>query len=366
MKRGITLTDLVDILKFILENGSWGLVIILIGVIVYFIINPDKVEKWSSMLARMFSFLGKNIEKQYISKDIQFKINSYGKEMNKECNDLVPYKTEIKFINPSVFKKESCQHVKEKVIIFMKDRHNQDENFIIAAMLSTEKTLIPNSRIYVEKNLMKSVDLQFVKNLIVSKNKSILNSYVDKYFSPEIQKKKVLNENVQILEKMTERGIFTRILLQELKSYGVNFYPRSTNQMITKETKAFFKSLKELAYKKPQEDVNLQFNGSFIKVSFILIGISSRVFTLRGINTDPYKQRAFICEDDGIKTIYILAWGVNTIAAKKLAEILALLPDRFEKASENEFKVKINDNKKIEAISIRFRILKNYEEYQSS
>lgn len=361
MKREILVTELTDVLEFILENGSWGIVIILVGLIIYFIINPEKVEKWSSIFARVFSFLGKNIEKQYISKDIQFKINSFGKEINKECKDLIPYKTEIKFINPSGFKKESCQHVREKVIIFMKDRHNQDENFIKAAMVSTEKTLIPNSRNYIDKNLMKSVDLQFVKNLIVSKNKSILNSYVDKYFSPEIQKKKVLNENVQILEKMTERGIFTRILLHELKSYGMNFYPRSTNQMITKETKAFFKSLKELTYKKHQEDVKLQFNGSYIKVSFILIGIASKVFTPRGINTDPYKQRAFMCEDEGIKTIYILAWGVNTIAAKRLTEELALLSDRFEKVSENEFIVKIYDNKKIKAISIRFRILKNYQ-----
>ncbi|NVM19858.1 MAG: hypothetical protein HWN80_19300 [Candidatus Lokiarchaeota archaeon] len=355
------MTDLTDILDFILENGAWGIVIILVALIFYFIINPEKVEKWSSMLAHAFSFLGKNVEKQYISKDIQFRINSFGKEINKECDDLVPYKTEIKFINPSGFKKESCQHVKEKVIIFMKDRHNQDENFIIAAMVSTEKTLIPNSRIYVDKNLMKSVDLQFVKNLIVSKNESKLNSYVDKYFSPEIKKKKVLNENVQILERMTERGIFTRILLQELKSYGMNFYPKSTNQMITKETKAFFVSLKDLAYKKHQEDVKLQFNGSHIKVSFILIGITSKVFKPRGINTNPYKQRAFLCEEDGIKTIYILAWGVNTIAAKMLTEELALMPDRFEKVSQNEFKVKLNNKKKIEAISIRFRLLKNYE-----
>jgi len=353
------MTELTDILEFLKKNGAWGIVIILIGIIIYFIINPEKVEKWSSMFARAFSFLGKKIEKQYISKDIQFKINSFGKEINKECKDLIPYKTEIKFINPSGFKKESCQHIREKVIIFMKDRHNQDENFIKAAVMSTEKTLIPNSRNYIDKDLMKSVDLQFVKNMIVSKNKSKLNSYVDKYFSPEIQKKKILIENVQILEKMTEQGIFTRILLKELKAYGMNFYPKSTDQKIIKETKSFFESLKELAYKKHHEDVKLQFYGLYIKVSFILVGITSKVFKPRGINTEPYKQRAFLCEDEGIKTIYILAWGLNTVAAKRLTEELLITPNRFEKVSENEFKVKIN-NKKIEAVCIGFKILKNF------
>lgn len=353
------LTEFKDILDFLVNNGSWGIIIILFGIIVYFLINPDKVEKWSSIFSKMFSFFSTNIEKKYISKDIQYKINSFGKDINEECTDLVPYETEIKFIKPSSFKKESCEHIKEKVIVFMKDRHNQDENFINAALMSTEKTLIPNSRLYIDKNLMRSVDLQFIKNLTISKNKSKIATYVNNYFAPEIKKKKILRENIQTLEKLTEQGIFTRILLQELKDYGMIFYPKSSNQSIIKESRNFFDSITELANKKHHEDIKLHFKGDQIKVSFILIGISSTVYRKGNINIEPYKQRIFKCEEDGMKTVYILAWGRKKGAVKKLSENLDLMPERFEKLSEHEYKIELNNKKRMEAICLRYKILSN-------
>ncbi len=353
------MSEFTGILKFLSDNFPWAIVIVLIVILIYFIINPEKIEKWSSIFARIFSFMSNKIEKHYISRDIQYKINSFGKEINKECQDLIPYKTEIRFINPTGFTKESCQHCEDKVIILMKDKHNQDENFVKAALISTENTLIPNSRNYVEPTLMKSIDLQFVKNLIFSENKNKLSFYIDNYFAPEIQENNILEGNIKVLEKLTEQGIFAKILLQELKDYGMVFYPNTPNNKIIKETKDFFENLRELAFKKHHEDVKLIFEGINIKVSFLLIGKTTKIFKPRGINISPYKQRIFTCEEIGINIVYILAWGINIVAARKLSDELDLMPDRFQKLSESSYKIKINKREKLDAICIRYRLLKN-------
>jgi len=102
--------ELEEIINIIQTNVSWFIVILLIFLVLYFLLNPEKAEKWGSILLRVFSFVGKKVEQQYISKDIQFKLNSFGKEINNECKDLIPYKIEIKFINPASFRKDSYEH----------------------------------------------------------------------------------------------------------------------------------------------------------------------------------------------------------------------------------------------------------------
>ena len=353
------MSDLVDILDFLAKGTPWAIIIILIGLLIYFLINPEKMEKLSSLISKLFSFTNYKIEKHYISKDIEYKINSFGKDVNEECEELIPYKTELKFIKPSSFKKESCEHLEDKIIIFLKDRHNQDENFIKAALISTEQTLIPNSRHYIDPMIMRSIDLQFVKNLIISKNRNRLNSYIDSIFAPELEKSNVIEENIQVLERLSDQGIFTRILLQELKDFGMIFYPRSATKSVINESKEFFTVLREIAHKKHHEDVRLNFIGNNIRIGFVLIGIPWKVFSAKGIDTGPYKQRIFKYEEDGIRILYLLGWSSKIDPTKKVSQEIDLIPERFEKISESYYKVKLNNNKKIEAMCVRYRVLRN-------
>ena len=77
-----------------------------------------------------------------------------------------------------------------------------------------------------------------------------------------------------------------------------------------------------------------------------------------GIDIDPYIKWILTCEESGYKTIYLLAFKMNIIAAKKIEKFLDMMSDRFEKVSESNFNVKIN-SKVLPAICIRYYILKN-------
>ena len=310
------------------------------------------------MFYRFFASLSVKMEKSHISKDIQYKLNSYRKKVNKECEGLIPFKTEIKFINPSSLRSEIVRHKDNKLILIMKNRKNQDENFVKAALISTEKSLIPNARRYIDKTLIKSIDLQFVKNLILSNKKILLNYFIDRCLSPELRKNQELENYLRILEKLSKRGVFTRILLQELKDYGMNFYPEILNEKHFKEPRNFFKVLEELAYKKHQIDINPNYLGNFIKVSIVLIGRPEVIFKPGGIDIGPYINWILKCEETGIKTIYLLAWGKNIIGIERICRHLSLLPDRFKKVSDSNYNVRL-ENKELVTKCIRYYVLKN-------
>ncbi len=298
------------------------------------------------------------MEKAHISKDIQFKLNSYRKEMNKECEDLIPYKTEIKFVRPTSIRHEIIKYRDKKLIIIMKNKKNQDENFIKAALISTEQSLIPNARRYIDNQLMRSIDLQYVKNLIVSNKKILMNYFIDKCLGPELKDNENLETSLRILQKLSERGVFTRILLQEFKEYGMNFYPALSKEEYLKEPKNFFGALKELANKEHQVDINPDFIGKYIKVSLILIGRPHVIFRHGEIDVGPYINWIFKCEEKGAKTAYLLAIGKNILAIKRINKQLDLMPNRFKKSSESNFNIQF-DNKQFKARCTRYYFLNN-------
>lgn len=357
-KKVSKISDLKSLIDLIIIGSPYVFVVILLYIVIQFILNPEKAEKWGAILSKAFSAVSTKMEKIHISKDIQYRFNTFRKEINRECNDLVPYKTEIKFVKPANIRKDRVEHKDDKVIIVMKDRKNQDENFVRAAILSTDKILIPNSRKYIDNHLMKSIDLQFIRNLILATNKSKLNFFIEKWLAPELKNDVELENKVRILDKLTELGVFTRILLQELKDYGLVFYPRLPDSKYFKEPNEFFETLQELANKQHQIDIKPDYIGKYIKVSMVMVGRPGTVFKSEGIDIDPYIKWIFTCEEFGYKTIYLLALKMNITAVKKIEKFLDMMSDRFEKVSESNFNVKIN-NKALPAICIRYYILKN-------
>ncbi len=343
----------------------------LVFLLIYFILNPEKAEKWKSIFAKLFSFTrNRKIEKIHISKDIQSKLNIYRKKINKECKDLIPFKTDIRFLNPLSFDKESIEHHENKVILILKNSKNQDENFVRATKFSVENTLIPNSRRYINPLLLKSLDMQFIKNLISKVDKSKLNFYLDNYFFLELENNTHLEDIINTLDILTEGGAFTRILLNELKQYGSQLFPRKSTDEYYEEVDGFFKMIKEFAYKKSGEDINPNYNGKFINASIVMIGKSFKLYTKNGdVNTTPYMNWIFNCEDKGIKSIYLLGRDSTIIAVQMISSLLDLMSERFQMISKSVYRIKtgnknvykslLRKEKKSKAICIHYLINNN-------
>ena len=323
---------------------SWSLTGVFAIILIHFLFHPEKIEKWVALIAKLFSFTSKKVEKIHISKDIQSKLNIYRKGVNKESEGLVPFKANVKFINPMSFGEDRVEHHEDKVIIIMKNRKNQDENFVKASLFCVENTLIPNARRYVDPQLMKSIDLQFVKNLIADVDKAKLNYYIDNHLSIQLENNNELVENINILDLLSETGVFTRIFLKVLRDYGLQHFPHPSIPEHYEEPRIFFEKIKEFANRKSGEDVNPTLEGKHIKISIIMIGRPTKVFTETGdVNVSPYMKWIFSCEDKGINSIFLLARDRTIIAAKHITYLLDLMPDRFEMVANSVYSVKIKN-----------------------
>ena len=76
------------------------------------------------------------------------------------------------------------------------------------------------------------------------------------------------------------------------------------------------------------------------------------------IDIGPYINWILKCEENGLKTIYLLAMGRNVKATEKICNHLNLMPSRFQKISESNYNMEINKKTHITKC-IKYKIVNN-------
>src|SRR5437879_5298158 len=99
--------------------------VVLVGIIIYMLKNPEKVERWSSIFARLFSKISKKAERHSVSADIQSRLSSYIR--NYAVEGVLPYGLRFKWIDGANFD----SYVKDGDVIVIMDVHqNNARNFV--------------------------------------------------------------------------------------------------------------------------------------------------------------------------------------------------------------------------------------------
>ena len=112
-----------------------------IGLIIYMIAHPEKIEKWHGLFARLLSFISKRAERQSVSSDIQARLYSFIKSFH--LDDVLPYKIRFKWITGSNFE----SYVNEGEVIIIMDNHkNNARNFVNAIVAYTTQAFLPSVR----------------------------------------------------------------------------------------------------------------------------------------------------------------------------------------------------------------------------
>jgi hypothetical protein len=157
-----------DWLTFILTSISW--VALFISLLVYFIKNPEKVEKWYSIFARSLSFISLKLEKSAVAKDIEADINGFLRDFTPQTREhILPYGVKIKWVKSTTreaFIKEG------KVIIKMRYHKNQAKNFLYTMLEWVNKGLIPEARDLLDKIVLRAADLVFINSILTKKKEA--------------------------------------------------------------------------------------------------------------------------------------------------------------------------------------------------
>lgn len=299
---------IIEILKSLHQYGVFYLVLIFL--FIYFLRNPEKVEKWHSLLYRLFAWTNKKIARKYVASNIQAKIGEISKKINYEVEGALPYGIDIKWTNAENIESE----VKEgKVIILMKDYHNQSINLARAALAYVQEGLIPQARPYVEKTLMKSIDYITARNIVAGNTGSV------RYLNDEIIEKERSDPNLDLwLKKINEidnQGLLTRMVFQDFQEYLTPLYPTDPTDPVIKETTNYVDYIHQFITRRPEEREVPPFSSAMFPIEIVPVAIREKI---EALGFEPYLKFVEGALLKGRKRFHIIAAGKANIELAKL------------------------------------------------
>lgn len=292
---------------FLATSAFW---LPIVALLLYFIKNPEKVEKWYSIIARSLSWISLRLEKSGVAKDIQSDINSFAKNIDSRTSKhVVPYGVKIKWISGTtrqVFVKNS------RVVVKMQHHQNQAKNFLYALLEWVNKGLIPESRHLIDKTVLRAVEFAFINKVLTEKKRfDTRQLFLDGVFEPEATKGSLLERYTSIFNKLDRRGEFVGIVLHEFSSLGRREGTTISDKEIRSETIGFTNMLEKLSRKQSKKDATPDYNAVHIKCSIVLIARPEN-YLMYGLS--PYLNWINKCCTKGIKSFYVCAIGDTNIS----------------------------------------------------
>jgi transcription antitermination factor NusA-like protein len=294
--------------------GGGGLVAFLV---IWGLKNLDKVEVLAAWFYRTFSWAYGKWVYSKAATEIQAAMNGVGEAINKESEDALPHAMKVEWAKTAQDAEAFLRN--GEIIITMAPSPNRDRNLVVSTLVYLGKGLLPRSRPYVDKTLMRATDFTVAKRVFMSAGQSMaMPFFFENYLEPAMQKEPELRHYCMVLDELEKAGFFTRILLKQLCYLGDKVFPATPDEATLKETRDFAAFLTDIASKKRGEPVlgGLAFVRSRIRASVMLV---AREETKKW-GTEAYDRRTKIHMNSGVENMYILARGAENIS---LAEQVA-------------------------------------------
>jgi hypothetical protein len=276
----------------------------------YLLKNPEKVEKWGSILYKIGAYVSEKSEKRYMATNIQYTINEARKELGLG-GDVISYGLNVKWTEENSVEIDLKEN---NVIVMLKPFGSQSKNLANVISLYIPNTLLPKARKYVDDYLMKGIDYIFGKNFLI-KNPTALDYYVDNESKNHTAK---IKEYINKIDKLNESGKLSRILVQEFKNFNT-LYPQDPSEFQKEDSINLFNTIYQFEILDPGESIDgagIHISENF-KMAVVPVGRSQTL-----IDSGIEKHLIFILEHipKGIKNFYIVGAGVNIRYAKSLTE----------------------------------------------
>ncbi len=294
--------------NFFIALWSAGGSISLLGtlyIIVQLIVNPDKVEKWASIINKILADVGgifKFAHRNYVKYDLQSRINIFTKEVASSAPYLEDTKIAIEWTDTTIDREAFMQN--GKAIIRLRRDDPEDLNFVHGAYWSVSTQLLPKVKRYISDTQKKAVDLYVTAKVIEQEKYHVIDHFLEHYLHPNIEKSDKLREIFDNFRTIDRYGAFYPVFLQELYFLSMKVYGSPKNSQIIVEVTRLADFLHRFATRTVGDDSDSHFLGEYCKFGIVIVGTGATM-SLRG--TDPYVnyiKKALLPKD--VETIYIL------------------------------------------------------------
>ena len=297
---------MVDILIWLSQYGGWGLLLIVIILIIVFY---DELEKLIAKLYDLFSWVSAGWRRRAVKADIQSKVNSFSRVIDKEAPNIMPYNMKLQFVKEI----DRAEMLREKnlVLVRIRDRRHDDKNFVHAMLTFCPVGVLPASRPYLDDVLSDAIDFTITRKFLSAiRYQGALNYLHKEVIEPEIAEKPELDKLCAILDHLDEQGLFTKVVLRELRDFGTKIGSRYPTEAHKQEARQFVEYMDTIATRTPQEATQTKFQGTYISMNFVFIGTSLKI-KMEGCV--PYLDAIRWDKSVGLEKIYIAArdWAID-------------------------------------------------------
>lgn len=301
-----------ELLSWLSQYGGWGLLTII--VILIFVLY-DRFERPIAKIKDLLSGIGPSWRRHGIKADIQSRINLFSRSVDKELPNVMPYNMKLKFVRE--IDRAELRRGKKLVLVRIRDRRHDDRNFVHAMLAFCPVGVLPASRPYLENCLCEAVDLTVTRKFLNAiKYQSALNYLYKDVIEPKAKENPDLDKLCIILDRFDEQGLFTRVVLRELRDFAAKVNTRYPTDAHKNETRQFVDYMDAIAKRQPGEKCETEFMGNCISMRLIMVGT---VDTLATKGIVGYLQAIQWAKGMNIDRVYIAARDKHIDDAERTA-----------------------------------------------
>lgn len=288
------------LINWLSEQGVWGLLVV---VVILFIILYEKLERPIAKIKDLFSWVGPSWRRRSIKADIQSSVNLFSQSMDKEVPNTMPYNMKLKFV--SEIDRAELMRDKSIVLVRIRDRRHDDKNFVHAMLAFCPVGVLPASRPYLDDLLGDAIDFTVTRKFLNAiQYQSALNYLYKEVIEPETREKPELDKLCTILDRFDEQGLFTKVVLRELRDFAAKVRSRYPTDAHKSETRQFVDYMDVIAKRQPGERCETDFMGNCISMRLMMVGTIDTLAT-KGIA--GYLQAIQWAKGKNIERVYIAA-----------------------------------------------------------
>jgi len=230
----------------------------------------------------------------------------------------MPYSVKLKYVRG--MERGELLAQENLVIVRIRDRRDDDKNLVHAMLAFCPSGLLAQSRPYFEKPLSDAIDYTVTRKFLDGlKQYSALAYLYEGVILPALEANADLQEFCRIFDRLDEQGLFTKVILRELRDFGARLGSRFPETAHRKEAKEFVKYMDVIATRAPGEECKTHFQGNFVSMGFVWIGRSEKIASTGAVQ---YIQAVQWKRNMGIRRIYIGARDTFIEPATRVAYLV--------------------------------------------
>ena len=266
----INFNIILPISLFIVAFGTIG------RIIFWFFLNPDKAESLWAGICRLFRWLSRNAEYQYVKYNIQSKVNNFVMLIRKNLPNYDIQTVKLEWIDSNMTQEQFLKS--NQLVIRMHKSTVTNRDIVNATVAFVSYSLLLKAKRYIAQYQKDAVDLfASIKILETEKNPQLISEFVDQYLYCAMENNKV-NELYAQFENIHKVGLFFPVFVAEMTFLGDKVFGKAIERTkIYSEVKGLAAFLNSFSKRKLSQEGTLDYNGNYCKFAIRIVGKNYKI-----------------------------------------------------------------------------------------